>query len=45
MEKENKKERQKEKKNYIKTIKDLVAFLKKRDPRYRDYLIEEKKKE
>lgn len=35
MEKENKKERQKEKKTYIKTIKDLVSFLKKRDPRYR----------
>lgn len=49
MEKENKKERQKERKFYIKTIKDLISYLKKRDPRYQDYLMElsekEKKKE
>lgn len=42
MEKENKKERLKEKKTYIKTIKDLVSFLKKRDPRYREYLMKQK---
>ena len=42
MEKENKKERIKQKKNYIKTIKDLISFLKKRDPRYRDYLLQQK---
>ena len=37
MEKENKKQRQGEKKTYIKTIKDLVAYVKKRDPRFRQY--------
>ena len=37
MEKENKKERQKEKKHYLKTIKDLVEYLRKRDPRYKVY--------
>lgn len=38
MEKENKKERQKEKKHYLKTIKDLVEYLRKRDPRYKAYM-------
>lgn len=33
MEQENEKERKKEKKTYINTIKDLVKFVKKRDPR------------
>lgn len=33
MEQENEKERKKEKKQYVNTIKDLVKFVKKRDPR------------
>lgn len=37
MQKINKKQRQGEKKTYIKTIKDLIAYVKKRDPRFRDY--------
>lgn len=36
LEKENKKERTKEKRNYIKVIKALVEFLRKRDPRYKE---------
>jgi len=36
IDKENKKERQREKKNYIKTIKELVEYVKRRDPRYRE---------
>jgi hypothetical protein len=35
MEKENKKERNKEKKKYIKTVRDLAAFAKRRDPRHK----------
>ena len=37
MQKQNKKQRQGEKKMFIKTIKDLVAYVKKRDPRFRQY--------
>lgn len=54
IEKENKKERSKEKKNYVKIIKTLVDFVRKRDPRFKNYMemlnkeqekkIEEKKK-
>ena len=40
MEKQNKKERQKERKFYIKTVKDLISYLKKRDPRYQNYLMQ-----
>ncbi len=39
MAEENKKERLKEKKNYIKTIKDLVNFVKKRDFRFQQFVI------
>jgi DnaJ family protein A protein 5 len=42
MEKENKKERLKEKKHYLKTIKDLIDYLKKRDPRYKAYMDEQR---
>lgn len=50
MDKENKKERQNEKRQYVKTLKELVEFCKRRDPRWKDYLEsirkeEEKKKE
>lgn len=45
MEKENKKQRQKEKKHYLKTIKDLVEYLKKRDPRYKAHLDEQRQQE
>jgi DnaJ homolog subfamily A member 5 len=38
MEKENKKQRQGEKKTYVKTIKDLLAYVRKRDPRFITYL-------
>ena len=38
MEKENKKQRLTEKKNYIKTIRDLVGYIRKRDPRFMEYL-------
>lgn len=38
MEKENKKQRQGEKKNYVKTIKDLLAYVRKRDPRFIAYV-------
>ena len=38
MEKDNKKERVKEKKKYVDTIKELVEFVKKRDPRYKKAL-------
>jgi len=34
IEKENKKERNKERKKYLETIKTLIDILKKRDPRY-----------
>ena len=37
MEKENKVERKKEKKEYIETIKELVSFVKGRDPRYKTF--------
>lgn len=45
MEKENKKQRQGQKKTYIKTIKDLVAYVKKRDPRFRQYQMKVKEEE
>lgn len=45
MEKENKKQRQNEKKTYIKIVKDLTAYMKKRDPRYQDYVIHLKEEE
>ena len=45
MEKENKKQRQAEKKNYVKTIKDLLAYVRKRDPRFREYLMKVKEEE
>ena len=45
MEKENKKEIQKERKFYTKTIKDLISYLKKRDPRYQSFLLDEQEKE
>lgn len=38
MEKENKKERFKGKKEYLKIIRELVDFVKCRDPRYREYV-------
>ena len=38
MEKENKKQRQSEKKTYIKTIRDLVAYVRKRDPRFIEHM-------
>jgi len=48
IEKDNKKERQKEKKKYIDTIKELVQFVKKRDVRYQEFIkneaIEKQKK-
>ena len=34
MEKENDKERKKEKKKYIETIKELISFVRGKDPRY-----------
>ena len=37
IEKENKKERNKEKKNYLRIIKDLIEMLKKKDVRYKKY--------
>lgn len=45
MEKENKKHRQTEKKTYLKTVKDLMAYVKKRDPRFRDYMVKVKEEE
>lgn len=36
MEKENKKERTLEKTTYTKTVKNIVGFVKKRDPRWRN---------
>lgn len=38
MEKENKKQRQTERKTYVKTIKDLLSYVRKRDPRFIAYL-------
>jgi DnaJ family protein A protein 5 len=38
MEKENKKVRQGERKTYVKTIKDLLAYVRKRDSRFINYL-------
>lgn len=49
MEKENLKERKKEKKNYLDTIKKLVNYCQNKDPRYKQYTIQmqaqEKEKE
>ena len=49
MQKDNKKERQKEKKKYLDTIKNLVEFVKKRDLRYQEFMknqiIEKQKKQ
>jgi DnaJ family protein A protein 5 len=45
MEKENKKQRQGEKKTFLKTVKDLVAYVKKRDPRFREYVVKQKDEE
>jgi DnaJ family protein A protein 5 len=38
MEKENKKTRQEERKAYVKTIKDLLSYVRKRDPRFIAYV-------
>lgn len=45
IDKENKKERNRAKKHYMDTIKQLVEFAKKRDPRYKDYLAHKKELE
>ena len=37
IEKENKKERLIEKKKYMKTIKELISFVRKRDPRWKEH--------
>lgn len=45
IDKENLKERKKERKNYITTIKKLIEFCKRRDPRYKAYEEEVEKQE
>ena len=39
MEKENDKERKKEKKKYIENIKELISFVKGKDPRYKMFIL------
>jgi hypothetical protein len=43
MEKDNKKERVKEKKNYISTVKKLLEIVRNKDPRYKEYLDKKRK--